>query len=137
MAYWLLKSEPDAYSYDDLERDSATRWDGVKNPTALMHIRTMQPGDVAVIYHPGDERRAVGIASVTTAAYADPEAADNAAGKLVVADVRAERRLPEPVPLAALKAHPAFAGSPLVRISRLSVVPLTEEQFQIIAGVDR
>ena len=134
MAYWLLKTEPDTYRYDDLEREGSTRWDGVRNAAALGHIRRMQPGDRAVIYHSGDERRAVGLAMVTTAAYADPEAADNAAGKLVVADIRAERRLPQPVPLSMLKEHPAFAGSPLVRISRLSVVPLTEEQYRVIAG---
>src|SRR5689334_8351609 len=109
MAYWLLKTEPDAYSFDSLEREHETRWDGVRNATALGHIRAMRPGDAAVIYHTGDERRAVGLATVTTAPYPDPEAIDNAAGKLVVVDVRAERRLPEPVTLATLKAHPAFA----------------------------
>lgn len=134
MAYWLLKTEPDAYSYDDLERDGATPWDGVRNATALGHIRTMRPGDGAVIYHTGDERRAIGLATVTTAAYADPDAPDNAAGKLVVADVRAVRRLPAPVPLGTLKEHAAYVGSPLLRISRLSVVPLTEEQYRVIAG---
>jgi predicted RNA-binding protein with PUA-like domain len=131
MAYWLLKTEPGSYSYADLERDGQTRWDGVRNPTALLHIRAMQPGDTCVIYHSGDERQAVGLASVITAPYADPEAGDP---RWAVVDVRAERRLDAPVPLATLKADPLFANSPLVRISRLSVVPLTEAQFQAIAA---
>ena len=131
MAYWLLKTEPDSYSYADLERDGETRWDGVRNATALQHIRAMQSGDTAVIYHSGDERQAVGVATVTTEPYADPEAGDP---RWAVVDVRAERRLDPPVPLAKLKADPLFADSPLVRISRLSVVPLTEAQFQAIVG---
>ena len=133
MPYWLLKTEPEAYRFDDLEREGTTRWDGIRNPTALGHIRTMKRGDKAVIYHTGGERRAVGLATITTGPYADPEAGD-AAGKLVVADVRVERRLSEPVALSTLKAHPAFTASPLIRISRLSVVPLTEEQYRVIAG---
>jgi predicted RNA-binding protein with PUA-like domain len=131
MAYWLLKTEPDSYSFDDLERDGETRWDGVRNPTALRHLRSMRPGDGCVIYHTGEERQAVGLATVTTPPYADPEAGDE---RLVVVDVRAQRRLPRPVPLTALKADPRFADSPLLRMGRLSVVPLTEEQFRAIAG---
>ncbi len=131
MAYWLLKTEPGSYSYADLERDGETRWDGVRNPTALQHIRAMQPGDTCVVYHSGDERQAVGLASVVTAPCADPEADDP---RWAVVDLRAERRLDPPVPLAALKANPLFADSPLVRISRLSVVPLTEAQFKAIVG---
>lgn len=131
MAYWLLKTEPGNYSYDDLERDGETRWDGVRNATALQHIRRMEPGDNCIIYHTGDERQAVGLASVITPPYADPEAGDP---KLAVVDVRAAGRLPQLVPLSTLKANPVFAGSPLLRISRLSVVPLTEEQFGSIAG---
>ena len=131
MAYWLLKTEPDAYSFDDLERDQETRWDGVRNPTALLHIRTMRPGDGCVIYHTGAERQAVGLATVTTEPYPDPEAGD---ARLTVVDVRAGRGLARPVPLADLKANPLFADSPLLRISRLSVVPLTAEQYRALAG---
>ena len=131
MAYWLLKTEPGTYSWGDLVRERETRWDGVRNAAALQNIRAMQPGDTAVIYHSGDERQAVGLASVTTAPYADPEAGDP---RWAVVDVRAERALEPPVGLAALKADPLFAESPLVRISRLSVVPLTEAQFRAIAG---
>ena len=135
MAYWLLKTEPSAYSFDDLERENKTRWDGVRNPTALQHIRAMQPGDDAVIYHSGDERQAVGLARVVTAAYPDPAQNDP---KLAVADIQLAKRFERPVPLAELKNSPLFAESPLVRISRLSVVPLNEAQFQAIthaAGV--
>ena len=131
MAYWLLKTEPETYSFDDLERDRETRWDGVRNPTALRHIRAMQPGDQCVIYHSGDERAAVGLATVTSAPYPDPEAGDQ---RLAVVDVEAGKRLSRPVSLAELKASPLFAESPLVRLSRLSVVPLTEEQFHAIVA---
>src|SRR5215218_7656598 len=126
MRFWLLKSEPDNYSYADLERDGATVWDGVGNNTALMHIRTMQPGHLALIYHTGDQRQAVGLAEITSAPYPDPQAGDP---KLVVVDLRPLRRLPQPVTLAAVKADPAFADFALVRQSRLSVVPATEAQW--------
>jgi predicted RNA-binding protein with PUA-like domain len=122
----LLKTEPDHYSYADLERDGATVWDGVSNNAALMHIRAMQPGDLALIYHTGDERQAVGLAEVTSAAYPDPKQADP---KLVVMDVRPLRRLPQPITLAAVKADPAFADFALVRQGRLSIVPATGEQW--------
>ena len=126
MRFWLLKSEPDNYSYADLERDGATIWDGVANNTALMHIRTMQPGDLALIYHTSDQRQAVGLAEITSAPYADPQAGDP---KLVVVDLRPLRRLPQPVTLTAVKADPAFADFALVRQGRLSVVPVTPEQW--------
>ena len=123
---WLLKTEPDHYSYADLERDGATVWDGVSNNAALIHIRNMRPGDLALIYHTGDERQAVGLAEVTSAPYPDPKLGDP---KLVVVDVRPLRRLPRPVTLAAVKADPAFAGFALVREGRLSVVPVSPEQW--------
>jgi predicted RNA-binding protein with PUA-like domain len=126
MRFWLLKTEPDNYSYADLERDGATVWDGVGNNTALMHIRTMQPGDLALIYHTGDQRQAVGLAEITSAPYADPQAGDP---KLVVVDIRPLRRLMLPVTLAAVKADPGFADFGLVRLGRLSVVPVTPEQW--------
>ncbi len=131
MAYWLLKTEPSTYSYEDLERETQTRWDGVKNPTALQHIRTMKPGDQAVIYHSGDVRAAIGSADVVTEPYRDPNGDSD---KWTVVDLKVSRRLPQPVSLADIKANPAFADSPLVRISRLSVVPLTPEQFSVLAG---
>ena len=126
MRFWLLKTEPDHYSYADLERDGSTIWDGVGNNTALMHIRTMQPGDLALIYHTGDERQAVGLAEITSAPYPDPQAGDP---KLVVVDLRPLRRLTRPVTLAAVKADPEFADFALVRQGRLSVVPATDAQW--------
>ena len=132
MSFWLLKSEPDNYSYTDLERDGATVWDGVANNTALMHIRTMQPGDLALIYHTGDQRQAVGLAEITSAPYADPKLGDP---KLVVVDLRPLRQLPQPVTLAAVKADPAFADFALVRQGRLSVVPVTPEQWGKLLGM--
>lgn len=124
--YWLLKTEPDNYSYADLERDRTTVWDGVKNNAALMHMRTMQPGDLALIYHTGDERQAVGLAEVTSAPYPDPALDDP---KLVVVDIRPLRRLARPVTLAAVKAIPEFATYALVREGRLSVVPTSDAQW--------
>ncbi len=131
MAYWLLKTEPSTYSFEDLEREKETRWDGVRNNTALQHIRTMKPGDQAIIYHSGDVRAAGGVAEITTEAYVDPEAGD---ARWAVVDLRATRRLAEPVTLTTIKADSLFAESPLVRISRLSVVPLTPEQFRALTG---
>ena len=132
MSYWLLKTEPANYSYADLERDGATVWDGVSNNAALMHIRAMQPGDLVLIYHTGDERQAVGLAEVTSAPYPDPKESDP---KLVVVDVKPLRRLPQPVTLAAVKADPAFADFALVRQGRLSVVPATEAQWTRLLGM--
>lgn len=127
MNYWLLKTEPGEYSFDDLLRDGSTVWDGVSNNAALMHMRTMQPGDPALIYHTGDERQAVGLAEVTSAPRPDPTAGDP---KLVVVDVRAVRRLAQPVSLAAIKAEPAFADFALVRQGRLSIVPVPPNLWQ-------
>ena len=125
--FWLLKTEPDHYSYADLERDGATVWDGVSNNAALMHIRNMRLGDLALIYHTGEERQAVGVAEVTSEPYPDPKAGD---AKLVVVDVRPLRRLPRPVTLASVKADPAFGDFALVRQGRLSVVPVAPEQWR-------
>jgi predicted RNA-binding protein with PUA-like domain len=129
MAYWLLKSEPHVYSYADLERDGTTIWDGVNNNLALKHIRTMLPKDLALIYHTGDERRAMGIAEVISPAYVDPKLNDP---KRAVVDVSAVRVLPQPVTLAQIKQDPSFEGFDLIRISRLSVVPVSEAYWQRI-----
>jgi predicted RNA-binding protein with PUA-like domain len=131
MAYWLLKTEPSSYSYDDLERDRETRWDGVRNATALQNIRKMRLGDICVVYHTGDERTAIGLAEVISEPHPDPEGDSD---KWAVVDVRATGRLDPPVKLEFLKGHPQFVDSPLLRISRLSVVPLTDQQFQAITG---
>ena len=129
MGYWLLKSEPDVYSYADLERDRETIWDGVNNNLALKHIRTMQPKDLALIYHTGGERRAMGIAEVISLPYVDPKLNDP---KRAVVDVKALRSLSQPVTLALIKQDPDFEGFDLIRISRLSVVPVSEAHWQKI-----
>jgi predicted RNA-binding protein with PUA-like domain len=123
MATWLLKTEPSTYSFDDLRRDRSTAWTGVANPTAQLHLRAMAKGDELVVYHSG-EKAAVGLGTVSRAAYPDP----TADGKLVCVDVKAGKALAAPVTLEALKAVKAFAGSPLLLQGRLSVVPLTAAQ---------
>lgn len=128
MAYWLLKSEPDEYSFADLERDRTTVWDGVRNKQAINFIRTMQPGDLVLIYHTGKERQIVGTATITTAAYPDPAAPDPATAPPVV-EVQVGTRLATPIPLATIKADPFFADFALVRQGRLSVVPVSAAQW--------
>ena len=127
MAYWLLKTEPGTYSWDDLVREGGTVWSGVSNPTALIHLRSMKKGDKALIYHTGGEKRAVGIAEISSAPYADPEQKNE---KLVVVEIKAGRPLSRPVTLDQIKADPAFAGWDLLRISRLSVVPAPAKMWQ-------
>ena len=126
-AYWILKTEPSAYSFDQLERDGTAVWDGVTNPLALKHLREMQPGDEVMIYHTGDEKAVVGLARVTSAAYPDPKAKDP---KLVVVELKAGKRLERPVTLAEIRAEPAFQDLALVRMPRLSVVPATAAQWK-------
>lgn len=126
---WLLKTEPSAYSYSDLEREGRAVWDGVTNPVALKNLRAMKAGDEAFVYHTGGEKAVVGMARVTGAAYADPRKGDP---RLVVVDIEPSGRLRTPVTLAEIKAMPAFAGSPLVRQGRLSVVPLTPAQWKAV-----
>ncbi len=124
--HWLLKTEPSTYSWDDLVREKTATWNGVTNPVALTHLAAMKRGDDALIYHTGKEKAVVGLARVTKSAYPDPEAKDP---KPPVVDVEAVRPLSRAVPLAEIKADALFAESPLVRQGRLSVVPLTDEQF--------
>ena len=126
---WLLKTEPSAYSYDDLEREGRAVWDGVTNPVALKNLRAMKAGDEAFVYHTGDEKAVVGRARVARAAYADPKKGD---ARLVVVDLEPLGRLKVPVTLAEMKAMPAFADSPLARQGRLSVVPLTPPQWKAV-----
>ena len=121
MAYFLFKSEPNVYSFDDFLRDKETIWDGVTNPTAVKHLREMKPGTKWIFYHTGDERTAVGAGSVISVDASDP--------KVPVVRVKAGKRLKQLKTLADIKAEPIFAKSPLILIGRLSVVPLTEEQW--------
>jgi predicted RNA-binding protein with PUA-like domain len=117
---YLLKSEPGSYSFADLQRDGETIWDGVTNPAAMKHLREMTPGEKLIIYHTGDERQAVGIASVVSV---------SADGKTPLVRIKAEKALQKPRTLAEIKAHGLFADSALVRQGRLSVVPLTPHQY--------
>jgi predicted RNA-binding protein with PUA-like domain len=125
--YWLVKTEPSSYSYDDLEREQTAVWDGVKNPVALKNLRAMHPGDQVLVYHTGDEKAVVGWATVISAPYADPK---HGAPNLMVIDLKAHRRLPQSVTLAQIKADKAFADLPIVRQGRLSVSPVTEPQWK-------
>jgi predicted RNA-binding protein with PUA-like domain len=124
--YWILKTEPSTYGFADLAKSKRAVWDGVANALALKHLRQMRPGDRALIYHTGDEKAVVGIATVVSDPYPDPKAKDP---KLAVVDLEAERALPRPVPLAEIKADRAFADLALVRIGRLSVMPATAAQW--------
>jgi predicted RNA-binding protein with PUA-like domain len=122
MSYFLFKTEPDAYSFEDFLRDKETVWDGVTNPVAVKNLREMPKGTKWIFYHTGDERRAVGTGTVASVDAGDP--------RVPVVRVRVGKRLKKPKTLDEIKAEPLFAESPLVKIGRLSVVPLTEEQWK-------
>jgi len=124
MAHWLMKSEPGVYAWDDLVRDKATEWDGVRNPTARQHLRAMNKGDEAFFYHSGDERQVVGIMRVTREARPDPK--DPNWVSVAVEPVRPLG----PVTLKAIKAEPSLAKMELVRLSRLSVSPVRDEEWK-------
>jgi len=127
MSYWILKTEPTAYSYDRLEQEKTAVWDGVANPVALKNLRAMEKGDELLIYHTGGEKAVIGTATVTKTAYPDPRSKDPA---MVVVDLKVGRRLPRPVTLAEIKADPAFAGFDLVRLPRVSVMPVAEPHWR-------
>lgn len=122
--HWVLKTEPSEYGFADLVREGRTRWEGVSNPVALKHLRSMLEGDAALIYHTGSEKALVGLARIASPPYPDPKDP-----KLVVVDVEAGKPLARPVPLAEIRAEPAFAELGLVRIPRLSVVPVEPGQW--------
>ena len=123
---YLLKTEPSEYSFANLQRDKKTVWDGVHNPVALRNLGEMKPGDHLIIYETGDRKCAVGTASVVSIKVTDP--------KNPQMELAAGKDLPKPIPLAEIKANKLFAASPLVRMGRLSVVPLTAEQYKFLAG---
>jgi predicted RNA-binding protein with PUA-like domain len=125
--YWLIKTEPSSYSYDDLAKEETAVWDGVKNPVAIRNLRSMHPGDQVLVYHTGDEKAVVGWATVVSSPYPDPKLKDP---KLFVIDLKAHRRLPQPVTLAQIKADKTFADLPIVRQGRLSVSPVTAPQWK-------
>ncbi len=130
MAYWLIKSEPSAYSWAQLVKDKRTSWTGVRNPQAAANLKAMKPGDRCFFYHSGEGKEIVGIAEVVKAAYPDPT---DKAGKAVAVDVKAVEPVKLPVTLAAIKALPAFRDFKLVRQSRLSVVPVSDEHWKLLS----
>jgi predicted RNA-binding protein with PUA-like domain len=131
---WLFKEEPTHYSFDDLVKDGKTSWTGVRNPLAQKHLRQVKRGDRIFYYHTGNEKAVVAIAKAATDAYADPK---DKTGKLAAVDVEPVQKLPRPVALAEIKAKPAFKDFPLVRISRLSVMPVSDREWSGIEKMAR
>ena len=132
MAYWLVKSEPGAWSWDDQVRDKTTSWTGVRNHQAALNLKAMRKGDKAFFYHSVDEKRIVGVVEVVKEASPDDT---DPSGRFVTVDVKAVKPVPRPVTLAEIKADPRMADFALVRQSRLSVVPVSDEQWAILAGM--
>lgn len=126
---WLFKTEPSAYSFQQLEKDKRTVWDGVKNNLALRHLSQVRSGDLVLVYHTGDEKAAVGMARALRGAYPDPAKKDP---KLLVVEIEAVKTLPRPVTLAEMKANAKLKNFDLVRLPRLSVMPVSDEQWKII-----
>jgi predicted RNA-binding protein with PUA-like domain len=124
MAYWLMKSEPGSYAWDELIRDGGTEWDGVRNAAARLHLKAMKPGDEALFYHSGDERAAVGVMRIARSAAPDPKDSD-----WVSVRVEPVRPLARPVTLKAMKAEPRLARLEMIRQSRLSVSPVRDEEW--------
>ena len=134
MAQWLVKEEPEHYGYDQFEHDRKTVWAGVKNPLAQKHLRSIRKGDRIFYYHTGKQKAVVGVARAAGDAYPDP---DDRSGKMFVVDVVPVGALPRPVTLAEIKADRAFASFPLVRMSRLSVMPVTDAEWARIDKMSR
>jgi predicted RNA-binding protein with PUA-like domain len=134
MAQWLVKEEPDHYGYAQLERDRKTVWAGVRNPLAQKHLRSIRRGDRIFYYHTGKEKSVVAVAKAATDAYPDP---DDASGKAFVVDIVPEKALPRPVTLAEIKADKSFASFPLVRMARLSVMPVSDDEWKRIELISR
>ena len=126
---WLFKTEPTAYSFQRLQKDRRTVWDGVKNHLALKNLREIKRGDEILIYHTGNEKAAVGIARAISASYPDPQNKDP---KLLVVEIQVDKPLARPVTLAEMKANAKLKNFDLVRLPRLSIMPVSEEQWNII-----
>ncbi|HSB56109.1 MAG TPA: EVE domain-containing protein [Gemmatimonadales bacterium] len=133
-SYWLLKTEPTTYSFDRLVQEGQAVWDGVRNNLALKYLREMKAGDQLLIYHSGADKAVVGQAKVVKAAYPDPSADDP---KIVVVDLVPAGKLPKPVPLAAIKAESSLADLPLVRMPRLSVMPVPADAWKKILAMGK
>ena len=133
-ARWLFKTEPSTYSYPDLARDHRTTWDGVKNALALKHLAAVAKDDEVLVYHTGDEKAVAGIARVVRGAFPDPKQKD---ARLVVVDLEAVKALPRPVTLAEMRANAKLAGFDLLRLPRLSVMPVSAAQWAVIMEMAR
>jgi predicted RNA-binding protein with PUA-like domain len=131
---WLFKEEPTHYSFDDLVRDKKTVWSGVRNPLAQKHLRSVKKKDCVLYYHTGNEKAVVGYGMATSDAYPDP---DDASGKSYVVDIAPIRKLKRPVTLAEIKAKAFFRDFPLVRISRLSVMPVSDREWREIEKMSK
>lgn len=129
---WLFKSDPETYSFSDLDRDGKTVWDGVSNNLALKHLRSVRKGDSVLVYHTGEERAVVGIAEVLTDSYPDPKQKDP---RLAVVDIKAVKRLQRPVGLDEIKKQASLKDFALVRLPRLSVMPVSEDQWKELLGL--
>lgn len=130
-SYWMVKQEPETYSWDDFVKDGQTDWSGVRNYQARNNLRAMKAGDRVLFYHSGKDKAVVGIAEVTRAAYADPTADDE---QWVAVDLKPVKRLKNPVPLAAIRYDKRLSELPLIRQSQLSVMPLTKDEFETIVS---
>ncbi|HWP78711.1 MAG TPA: EVE domain-containing protein [Candidatus Nitrosotenuis sp.] len=134
MAYWLCKQEPTSYNIDKLEKEKKTTWDGVHNNLALKHIRQMKKGDLAFFYHSGDDKHIAGIMEIVSGAYPDPKEKDP---RYVVVDVKFKKRLSRPVTLEEIKANKLFKDWELLRISRLSVMPVPNQIWNEILKISQ
>jgi predicted RNA-binding protein with PUA-like domain len=135
MAYWLMKSEPAAYSWDDLVRDGGTEWDGVRNNAATLHLKAMTPGDRAFLYHSMSDKAVVGIMEIVRAAIPDAKAKEGE--RWVSVAVKPVDKLPRPVTLAEIKAEPRLKEMELIRQSRLSVAPVREAEWQLVLEMSK
>lgn len=129
MSYWLVKSEPSTYSFDQFQKEGQTTWDGIRNYAARLHLRAMKKGDQVLFYHSNEGLAIVGIAKVTREAYQDPSTSDEA---WVAVDLKAVKKLKQPVTLDMIKKDKRLSGMALVRIGRLSVQPVTEKEWNAI-----
>ena len=132
MSYWLVKSEPAKYAYADLERDGRTVWDGVRNNTAALHLKTMRLGDEVLYYHSQEGLAVVGVARVARESFTDPS---DPSGRFVAVELEPVRALKRPVSLAEMKAEPRLAGMAMLRLFRLSVSPVTADEWTTILGM--
>jgi len=129
---WLFKTEPSVYSFQQLQKDKKTMWDGVKNNLALKNLKDIKKGDEILIYHTGDEKAAVGVARALGDAYPDPTQKNP---RMLVVDIEAVKTLPRPVTLAEVKANKKLANFDLVRLSRLSIMKVSDEQWDVVEGM--